>query len=346
MQIQKWQIAKAGSIKRLRKITDDIEDPNPNEVQVAIKAIGLNFADIFACQGLYSATPKGKFTPGLEFSGIVTKIGKQVRVYKMGDSVMGVTRFGGYTTHINIADPYIRHLPEDWTYEQGAALIVQGLTAWYGLMELGNLKRDQQVLVQSAAGGVGLQAIDIIKKKNAIPVAVVGNIEKSNFLQEFCSLKPEQIIIRDQKNFLYQISETLKHLDMDGFHIIMDAVFGAYFKPGYQNLLPMGRYVLFGAANMMNKKSKPDILTILYNYLNRPKLDPLAMISENKGLLAFNLIWLFDEIETLSRTLSNFIDSNPRKPFIDRVFDFNSVFDAIRHLQSGHSMGKVILKVG
>jgi NADPH:quinone reductase-like Zn-dependent oxidoreductase len=345
MQIQKWQILKAGSIKRLTKIENEIGDPNKDEVQIAVKAIGLNFADIFACQGLYSATPKGKFTPGLEFSGIVIKIGKQVKTYKIGDSVMGVTRFGGYATHINIDEIFVRRLPKDWTFEQGAALIVQGLTAWYGLMELGNLKRNQYVLVQSAAGGVGLQAVGIIKKQNAIPIAVVGNVEKSNFLQTFFHLKPEQIIVRQKDNFLYQINETLKRLKIDGYHIIMDAVFGIYFKSGYQNLLPMGRYILFGAADMMNKKSKPDIITTLYKYLKRPKLDPLSMISENKGLLAFNLIWLFNEIETLNRTLSNFIDSQPRKPFIDKVFDFDSVFNAINHLQSGKSIGKVILKM-
>ena len=176
MQIQKWQMSKAGSIDRLTLVKDGINDPSTDEVQVSIKAIGLNFADIFACQGLYSATPKGKFTPGLEFSGVIIKVGKQGSKFKIGDPVMGVTRFGSYATDINICEHYIRHLPSDWTFEQGAALIVQGLTAWYGLIELGNLKTGQHVLVQSAAGGVGLQAINIILKQKVFQTIFLNKL--------------------------------------------------------------------------------------------------------------------------------------------------------------------------
>ena len=345
MQIQKWQMPKAGSINRLSLVKDEINDPSTGEAQISIKAVGLNFADIFACQGLYSATPKGKFTPGLEFSGVIIKVGKQGSKFKIGDPVMGVTRFGSYATDINICEHYIRHLPSDWTFEQGAALIVQGLTAWYGLIELGNLKTGQHVLVQSAAGGVGLQAINIILKQKAIPIAVVGNSEKSNFLQKHYALKSEQIIIRNKKNFLHQINNTLDQLKITGYHIALDAVFGNYFKPTYRHLQPMGRYILFGAADMMNQKPRPDMITTIYKYLKRPRLDPLSMVSENKGFLAFNLIWLFKEIKILDIILSDFLASNPGKPLIDRVFAFNSIHQAMDRLQSGLSIGKVIVTI-
>ena len=346
MQIQKWQLSKAGSIHRLKLISDTIDDPAPDEVQISIKAVGLNFADIFACQGLYSATPKGEFTPGLEFSGVVTKIGTHVSRFKIDDCVIGVTRFGGYTTGLNICEPYIRHLPSNWTFEQGAALIVQGLTAWYGLIELGNLSPGQHVLVQSAAGGVGLQAVSIIQKQKATPIAVVGNSEKSLFLQNHCHLKPEQIIIRNKNNFLNQINSTLDRLNITGYHIALDAVFGNYFKPTYRCLLPMGRYVLFGAADMMNQKSKPNMITTVYKYLKRPRLDPLTMVSENKSFLAFNLIWLFNKVEILDTILTGFLESNPEKPVLDQIFTFDSVPEAIHRLQSGNSIGKVTVNMG
>jgi len=345
MQIQKWQMPKAGSINRLTLVKDEIDDPSTDKVQISIKAIGLNFADIFACQGLYSATPKGKFTPGLEFSGVIIKTGTHVSRFKIGDSVMGVTRFGGYTTGINICEHYVRLLPSDWTFEQGAALMVQGLTAWYGLIELGNLKPGQHVLVQSAAGGVGLQAISIIQKQKAIPIAVVGNSEKSTFLQKHCHLKPEQIIVRQKKNFLKQINDTLDQLKTTGYHIALDAVFGNYFKPTYQCLLPMGRYILFGAADMMNQKSRPDMISTIYKYLKRPRLDPLNMVSENKSFLGFNLIWLFKEVKLLDTILLDFLASNPGKPLIDRVFVFISIHQAMDRLQSGKSVGKVLVKL-
>ena len=95
-------IPKAGSIDNLKLVEEELEQPGDHEVTVEIKAIGLNFADIFTLFGLYGATPKGSFIPGLEYSGVVVDTGNEVTRFKEGDKVMGITRFGAYTTHINI----------------------------------------------------------------------------------------------------------------------------------------------------------------------------------------------------------------------------------------------------
>src|SRR3954471_12249913 len=101
---------KAGSIKNLKLQTEVFAPPAADEVCVEVKAIGLNFADIFAIQGLYSATPKGSFIPGLEFSGEIIAIGSEVKEWKVGDKVMGATKFGGYVSHINIHHRYVLSL--------------------------------------------------------------------------------------------------------------------------------------------------------------------------------------------------------------------------------------------
>ena len=80
---------------------------------------------------LRSATPKGEFTPGLEFSGVVTKAGSDTD-FSAGERVMGATRFGGYSTDLNIDSRYVRRLPEGWDFRQGAGFLTQCLTAWYG----------------------------------------------------------------------------------------------------------------------------------------------------------------------------------------------------------------------
>ena len=87
-----WRIDRAGSLDRLRRVSEPIAAPGPGEARVAVKAIGLNFADIFACQGLYSATPKGSFIPGLEFAGVVEEV--HGAPFTPGDRVVGLTRFG------------------------------------------------------------------------------------------------------------------------------------------------------------------------------------------------------------------------------------------------------------
>jgi alcohol dehydrogenase len=98
---------KAGSIRNLKLVTEVLENPKGDEVCVKVKAIGLNFADIFAIQGLYSATPAGTFIPGLEFSGEIVAVGEAVEEWKAGDKVMGATKFGGYVSYINIHHRYV-----------------------------------------------------------------------------------------------------------------------------------------------------------------------------------------------------------------------------------------------
>ena len=149
---------KAGNIKNLKIVEENLPDPAAHEVTIAVKSIGLNFADLFAIWGLYSATPKGVFVPGLEYSGVITKVGKDVQQAKVGDRIMGVTRFGAYATHLNIDHRYAIPLPEDWTFPEGAAYLVQMMTAYYGLVYLGAIQDGSTVLIHSAAGGVGLWA--------------------------------------------------------------------------------------------------------------------------------------------------------------------------------------------
>jgi alcohol dehydrogenase len=106
-----YRINKAGSINNIKLTEESLPEPSSNEVTVEVKAIGLNFADLFAIQGLYSATPKGTFIPGLEYSGIILRKGGNVNNFSVGDKVIGAIRFGAYTTHLNIDQKYILHLP-------------------------------------------------------------------------------------------------------------------------------------------------------------------------------------------------------------------------------------------
>ncbi|MBM4224359.1 MAG: zinc-binding dehydrogenase, partial [Gammaproteobacteria bacterium] len=92
-----WRIAQAGSLARLKLIEESLPPPATGEVQVEVEAIGVNFADVFACLGLYSATPKGSFVPGLECAGRVRRWGSGVTGWQEGDAVIVLTRFGGYT---------------------------------------------------------------------------------------------------------------------------------------------------------------------------------------------------------------------------------------------------------
>ena len=98
---------KAGSLANLQLTAEQLPDPELGEVTIAVKAIGLNFADIFAIWGLYGATPDGEFVPGLEYSGVVDRVGEGITHLRQGDKIMGVIRFGAYATHLNIDARYV-----------------------------------------------------------------------------------------------------------------------------------------------------------------------------------------------------------------------------------------------
>src|SRR5512139_3330004 len=100
-----WLMPKAGSLARLRRVSQPLPPPGPGEARVRVEAIGLNFADVFACLGLYSATPEGPFVPGLECAGVVEAIGPALEGRpspRVGERVMAVTRFGGYATALDL----------------------------------------------------------------------------------------------------------------------------------------------------------------------------------------------------------------------------------------------------
>ncbi len=337
---------KAGNLKNYSFKEEKIETLNPNKVRIQIKAVGLNFADIFACLGLYSATPRGSFSPGLEFSGIVVEKGKNVNKFQVGDSVIGTTRFGGLTNYLDVGSDYLYPLPDGWTFEEGASFFVQALTAYYGLVELGRVSKDTLVLLQSAAGGVGLHAIQILKHIGADFCAIIGSPAKSGILLNY-GVNENQILIRKNslKEFYKDLLQFLKQKKKRGFDVIFDSVSGKYFKPQFQLLNRSGIYIIYGAADLMSNTNRPNYLWLAYKYLRFYKIMPLKLIDTNRGIFGFNLIWLYDKIKLFEKMIAEMQAINWKKPYIDKVFPFHDSYDALKYLQSGKSQGKVVIRI-
>lgn len=342
-----WRIDRGGSLDRLTKRSEPLADPCSGEARVRVKAVGLNFADVFACLGLYSATPKGSFVPGLEFAGVVDAVGPSTScAFVAGDAVIGMIRFGAYATALNADVRALRRIPDEWSFAEAAAYPVQGLTAWYGLVQIGALSRGDVVLVHSAAGGVGLNALQILQAYDARVVATVGREEKREFLVTQAGLRAEQVIVRDRRSFGAQLERALESLNAKGFDLVFDAVAGPFLLPAYERLQPEGRLVVYGAADFMPPGARPNPLRLGLRYLRRPRIDPLQMMSENRSVMGFNLIWLWDQVDRLPRAYEALDRLIRTPPFVGRRFAFDEAPAAMRYLQSGESMGKVVLEVG
>ena len=170
---ESWEASSLGSIDALLKVSQPVPEPAEDEVVVGVRAIGLNFADIFCCLGLYEAAnaelkeqaeamgAAGAFCPGLEFAGEVLAVGPRASGVSLGDRVYGFSRFGAYRSVVVTKCVYVRRVPSTWSYAEAAALLAQGLTAWHGLVPLGAARKGSRVLIHSAAGGVGCAAMQI-----------------------------------------------------------------------------------------------------------------------------------------------------------------------------------------
>jgi NADPH:quinone reductase-like Zn-dependent oxidoreductase len=336
---QVYRMPKAGSIKNLKLVTEVLEEPKPDEVTVKVKAIGLNFADIFAMQGLYSATPPGSFIPGLEFSGEIIAVGEAVTEWKAGDKVMGATKFGGYVSHINIHHRYVLPLPSNWSFEEGAGFLVQGLTAYYALTALGNLQRGMTVLIHSAAGGVGIMANRICKKFDAYTIGTVGNAKKVDFL--LCKEGYDEVIVRDDDFY----KKLMSALGTRPLQLIMECIGGKVLMQGWKAMAPMGRMVAYGSASFTSHGDKPNYLKLVWKYLKRPKIDPLRLPTQNKSLMGFNLIYLYEQTDMMHEMLNELQALQLQPQHVGHAFEFEEMHKAIHLFQKGETVGKVVVRV-
>lgn len=333
-----FRLAKAGSIKNLRLLEEDLAEPAPHEVCVRVRAVGLNFADIFAMQGLYSATPAGSFIPGLEFSGEILAVGRDVLELNPGDRVMGVTKFGGYASHLNINHQYVILLPKSWSFEEGAGFLVQGLTAYYALTQLGNLQKGMTVLIHSAAGGVGILANRICKHYGAYTIGSVGQSNKIAFLQTEEAY--DQVILRDS-GFYLKLQNALGDRPL---YLIMECIGGDILRQGWKALARMGRMVVYGNASFSSHGFRPNYPKLIWKFLRRPKIDPLRLPTENKSLLGFNLIYLYEQTDMMLQILQELQALNLKPQHIGHVFDHSQMQEAIHLFQVGKTVGKVVVK--
>merc|ERR1712151_101122 len=167
-------------------------------------------------------------------------------------------------------------------------------------------------------------------------------------LERFPKLKKEQIIVRDRGNFRQQLQTALAATGAQGFDIVLDAVLGDFFQPGFDALAPGGRYVVYGAADMTPTRASMGILAwirLAWQWLRRPKIDPLELPGVNKSVMGFNLIHCFNNARLLGRLLDEIFQLGLPKPPAGLVVPFRDAIKALRTFQSGQTTGKVVLRM-
>ncbi|HEY4798706.1 MAG TPA: alcohol dehydrogenase catalytic domain-containing protein, partial [Bacteroidia bacterium] len=166
--------------------TREVSIPNPNENEVLIKseAFGLNFADVMSRMGLYQDAPPIPCVLGYETVGRVESFGKAVTNFKRGQRVVAFTRFGSYAEYAVSDFRGVFPISDELDAGTACALATQYCTAWYAAEEMVNLQENDHVLVNAAAGGVGIALVQLAKRKKCIVYGTCGSDEKIEFLKQ------------------------------------------------------------------------------------------------------------------------------------------------------------------
>lgn len=315
-------------------------DPTPKagEIRVRVQGSGLNFADVMARMGLYPDSPKLPAVVGYEVSGEVDAVGAGVKGFKVGDRVLALTRFGGHSDVVCVAENQVFGLPNNLQTRDGAAIPVNYLTAWLMLVRLGNVQPGEKVLVHAAGGGVGLAALQICRLRGA---EVIGTASGGKHAR----LKDEGVahcIDYTKEDFEKAVMAYTKGRGVD---VILDAVGGDSLKKGYRCLAPLGRLFAFGASSFAPEK-KRSLVAALRGLASTPIFFPMSLMDKNRGVFGVNLGHLWEHTEMLGagmKEILSHVASGEFTPTVDKAFPFAEAAQAHAYIQDRKNFGKVLL---
>ena len=312
--------------------------PNKGEVLIRVKAAGLNFADILARQGLYPDGPPKPCVMGYEVAGIVEAVGDEVDRALVSKPVVAMTRFGGQAELVAAPLTQIFEKPEQLSFEQGAAVPVNYLTAWALLVTMGGLKKEEAVLIHNAGGGVGLAALDIAKHIGAKTYGT-ASASKHEFLK---ARGLDQAIDYRGQDWLPVLMDLTGGR---GVELVIDPLGGSSWKKSYRALRTTGRMGVFGmsTASASGIRGK---LRVLKALSQTPRFHPLALMNRNRGVFGLNLGHMWSEGEKVASWTGEIVRGIKEgwiQPHVDRAFPFEQVADAHRYIEARKNIGKVVL---
>jgi NADPH:quinone reductase-like Zn-dependent oxidoreductase len=304
----------------------------PGHVRIDVAAAGINFADVMARMGLYQDAPKTPCVVGYEVAGTILELGDGVAGLTPGQRVVAGTQFGGYASQVVVSASDIVPLPDELSFEQGAAIPVNYGTAWAGLIGFGSLQGGERVLVHSAGGGVGIAATQIAKRTGA---EVYGTASPGKHAR--C----EELGV----DHMVDYTQSGWERGLPQFDVILDAVGGKSFRTGYDLLRPGGRLVAFGASAVVSGQRR-NLVTALRTVVRMPRFNMIKQMSESKAVIGLNMLTLWKDRGTLQpwiEPLREMLDDGTVKPVVAGDFSFEDAGAAQTMITERRNVGKVVL---
>lgn len=323
------EIGRPGLLNTLCWTPQPITPLQPNEVRIKVNSIGMNFRELLVAMGVIP-NPDSQEVVGTDSAGVVTATGTDVRNISVGDRVMAISvAQTSYTTDLQLPDHLCARIPDDCSFEDASTLPTVYLTVLRTLQEKANLRRDQTVLIHSAAGGVGIAAIHYAKWIGAEIYATVSSSEKTEFLAEKMGVKKENIFYSRDNTFLDAVMEATNGRGVD---VVLNSLSGEQLHASWQCVAQGGCMVEIGKRDLLGRAQ-------------------LAMnpFLANRSYIGVDVATLPSiEPEWVQRHMSAIVDLykkgviRPIHPMT--TFPASQVEDAFRYLQKGQHLGKIVIQ--
>ena len=308
----------------------EVSPPGKGEVQIRIKALGLNRAESMFRSGQYLEDPKFPARLGYEAAGTVAAIGPGVQGFKVGEPVSTIPAFsmndyGLYGDLANAPVHAVTHHPVSLSWEQAAAVWMQYVTAYGALIDLAGLKKGDALVIPAASSSVGLAAIQIANKVGAIPIALTRGQSKR---QALLDAGAAHVIASDEQDL---VKEVLALTGGKGARVVFDPVGGPTFEKLAQATARLGTLFLYGALS--SKPTPLPLFGLLGNWLTI------------RGYVMMEITLDPQRLERAKTFINEGLTDGSLKPIIAKTFPLGEIVEAHRYLESNQQVGKVVVTV-
>jgi NADPH:quinone reductase-like Zn-dependent oxidoreductase len=318
----KLQIGNLGALDTLYFADDVVERLADDDIEIEVKATGLNFKDIVVTMGQL-AQPY----IGIECSGIVSSVGRKVQHLKVGQRVMALP-LGGYSTYARCKATSAAPIPENMSFEVGATVPVVFCTAYYALFDLGHLQEGERILIHAGAGGVGQAAIMLAQIIGAEIFVTVGSVEKKQFLMTQYGIPEDHILYSRDTSFGRGIRRATNN---EGVDVVINSLAGDLLRETWECLAPFGRFVEIGKADI-TKNTRLDMLPFEYN-VSFASVD-LTKVALHRPKL----------MKRLLENVTELMAKESVRPILPlTTYRISELETAFRTLQTGKAMGKIVI---
>jgi NADPH:quinone reductase-like Zn-dependent oxidoreductase len=311
----------------------EAHDPTParGEVRVAVEAAGVNFADLMARAGSYPDAPPFPCVVGYEVAGTIDAVGEGVDTSRIGQPVLAMCHFGGYSTSLCVPEGQAVLRPARLGAVEAAAIPVNYLTAWMMLRIMTRPAIGERVLIHSAGGGVGLAALDLCKLSKVETWGTAGK-SKHEFLKA--------------RGFDHLLDSHSGEWPSEKMDVILDPVGGESWAKGLASLRAGGRLVCFGFSASAGETRS--LWATIRAGLQVPwlKINPVSLMNENKGVLGVNMGHLWDEGDRPVGWMKEVVqhwEEGHLKPHVHATVPFDKAAEAHSILHRRENIGKVVL---